>query len=239
MYMLRIYYTCTDNLFCQGFDQAPGLDIMLLKQQHLSVPGQARQHPMCTVAAIPWCSEIVSRGWLSGLQINMLLSWMCLQDLTRPDPGVWPHSIESCRHASCLTRAESTFTPSSQWSSSQICIAGLCAPGVTHSTWNTIDFGEEMSRWVHIHGICIVYHVYMLVIVVLYTCTDLIVLTAGLFDNYPSSSILHWRAWRRLVRCRSLFDPDSMWFVRPQLFFHCTLRPIGTAAGSFNRWQLE
>jgi hypothetical protein len=29
----------------------------------------------------------------------------------------------------------------------------------------------------------------------------------------------------------SLFDPDSMWFVRPQLFFHCTLRPIGTAAG--------
>jgi hypothetical protein len=26
-----------------------------------------------------------------------------------------------------------------------------------------------------------------------------------------------------------------MWFVRPQLFFHCTLRPIGTAAGCFNR----
>ncbi len=25
-----------------------------------------------------------------------------------------------------------------------------------------------------------------------------------------------------------------MWLVRPQLFFHCTLRPIGTAAGSFN-----
>jgi hypothetical protein len=32
----------------------------------------------------------------------------------------------------------------------------------------------------------------------------------------------------------SLFDPDSMWFVRPQLFFHCTLRPIGTVAGSYN-----
>jgi hypothetical protein len=49
MYMLRIYYTCTDNLFCQGFDQAPGLDIMLLKQQHFSVSGHAanpaRQHP--------------------------------------------------------------------------------------------------------------------------------------------------------------------------------------------------
>ncbi len=33
----------------------------------------------------------------------------------------------------------------------------------------------------------------------------------------------------------SLFDPDSMWLVRPQLVFHCTLRPIGTAAGRFNR----
>jgi hypothetical protein len=27
------------------------------------------------------------------------------------------------------------------------------------------------------------------------------------------------------------FDPECMWFVRPQLFFHCTLRPIGTKAG--------
>ncbi len=34
---------------------------------------------------------------------------------------------------------------------------------------------------------------------------------------------------------KSLFDPDSMWFVRPQLFFHCALRPIGTVAGSYNR----
>ena len=33
----------------------------------------------------------------------------------------------------------------------------------------------------------------------------------------------------------SLFDPDSMWFVLPQLFFHCTLCPIGTVAGHFNR----
>ncbi len=33
----------------------------------------------------------------------------------------------------------------------------------------------------------------------------------------------------------SLFDPDSMWFVLPQLFFHCTLRPIVTAAGRYNR----
>ncbi len=33
----------------------------------------------------------------------------------------------------------------------------------------------------------------------------------------------------------SLFDPDRMWFVWPQLFFHCTLCPIGTVAGSYNR----
>jgi hypothetical protein len=33
----------------------------------------------------------------------------------------------------------------------------------------------------------------------------------------------------------SVFDQDSMWFVRPQLFFHCTLRPIGTAADRSNR----
>ena len=49
MYMLRLYNTYTENLFCQGHDSAPGLDIMPLKQQHFSVSGhaayQARQHP--------------------------------------------------------------------------------------------------------------------------------------------------------------------------------------------------
>ncbi len=33
----------------------------------------------------------------------------------------------------------------------------------------------------------------------------------------------------------SLFDQDSMWFVHPQLFFHCTLRPIGARVGVCNR----
>ena len=33
----------------------------------------------------------------------------------------------------------------------------------------------------------------------------------------------------------SLFDQDRMWFVRPQLFFHCTLRPIGARVGGSNR----
>jgi hypothetical protein len=26
-----------------------------------------------------------------------------------------------------------------------------------------------------------------------------------------------------------------MWFVRPQLFFHCELRPIGARVGAYNR----
>jgi hypothetical protein len=35
----------------------------------------------------------------------------------------------------------------------------------------------------------------------------------------------------------SLIDPDSMcqWFVRPQLFFLCTLRPICASVGGYNR----
>ena len=32
----------------------------------------------------------------------------------------------------------------------------------------------------------------------------------------------------------SLFYQDSMWVVRPQLFFHCTLRSIGARVGGHN-----
>ncbi len=49
MHMLCLYLTYTDYLFGQGHDSAPGINIMLLKQQHFSVSGQAanqaRQHP--------------------------------------------------------------------------------------------------------------------------------------------------------------------------------------------------
>ncbi len=58
------------------------------------------------------------------------------------------HVYTLCIHADIAS------TPSRQLSSSHTCIAGLCAPVVTHSIWNTIDFGDEMSRYVHIHGIC-------------------------------------------------------------------------------------
>ena len=38
-------------------------------------------------------------------------------------------------------------------------------------------------------------------IVFIYKWPNLILLIARLFGNYPSSSILHWRAWRRLWHC--------------------------------------
>ena len=75
-----------------------------------------------------------------------------------------------CRHASYLTGRETTSTPSRLLSSSQTCIAGLCAPVVTHSIWRTIDFGKEMSRYIHIHGICCVYNMYMSVLYHVYVC---------------------------------------------------------------------
>ncbi len=77
------------------------------------LPGNIVLFRTCTVAAIPCCS-IFPRNWLNGLQTTMLWSSMCLPDLTRQNPGALRHSIEFCRHASCLTRAESTFTPSRQ-----------------------------------------------------------------------------------------------------------------------------
>jgi hypothetical protein len=90
-----------------------------------------------------------------------------------------------------------------------------------------------MSRFIHIHGICLVYVMYIMIICIVYTCTELIMLTAGLFGNDPSSSI--GERDDNYEVAESLFDPDSMWFVLPQLFFHCTLRPIGAVTGSFNR----
>ncbi len=61
--------------------------------------------------------------------------------------------------------------------------------------------GKKMSRCVHIHGICHVCNIWMSVISIVYIWYELILLTAGLFGNYSSSSILHWRAGRQLRRC--------------------------------------
>jgi hypothetical protein len=124
--MLHLYNTYTGNLFCQGQYWAPGLDIMLLKQQHFSVSGQAaylaRQHP--PVEYVYRCS-------------HPLLQFL---------------------------------------------------PQKSLAEWIANNYAAERD------------------------------------DDYD------------VVESR--FDPDTadrMWFVRPQLFFHSTLRPIGAAAGRFNR----
>ena len=31
----------------------------------------------------------------------------------------------------------------------------------------------------------------------------------------------------------ALSDPDSMWIIRPQLFFHCTVRPLGAPTDAY------
>jgi hypothetical protein len=67
VYTLYIYW----QFYCQGHDSAPGIDIMLLKQQYLSVSGQAadlaRQHPPVEYVCLRWVrvavwQEIVA-GW--------------------------------------------------------------------------------------------------------------------------------------------------------------------------------
>ncbi len=114
---------------------------------------------------------------------------------------------------------------------------GLCAPGVTHSTWNAIDFGDEMSRCVHtmiymvyvlyITCICSKYSLYIHILSCLSVCS----LQDCLAAIPPHSFYIGERGDEYDV-AELLFDHDSMWFVRPQLFFHCTMRPIGTAAAA-------
>ena len=65
----------------------------------------------------------------------------------------WKHSCPSCRSRlimnTCHYLSPSTVFQTLPVFSCQTCIEGLCAPVVTHSIWNTIDFWEEMSRYVH------------------------------------------------------------------------------------------
>ena len=37
----------------------------------------------------------------------------------------------------------------------------------------------------------------------------------------------------------AISDPDSVWIVRPQLFFHCTVRPLDAVKGRYNRYSGE
>ncbi len=74
----------------------------------------------------------------------------------------------------------------------------------------------------------------MLIIFLVYTCTQLIMLTC--LAAIPTHPFYIGEHDNNYDIAESLFDLDSMWFVRPQLslFFHCTLLPIGTVAGRYN-----
>jgi hypothetical protein len=137
-------------LFCQGRDSAPGLDIMLLKQQHFSVSGQAadpaRQHPPV---------EYVYRSSHPLLQFlpQKLAEWIEnnyaaeLNVPPRPDPSrPWSTATLNRILQTCIVTDPSginihTFK-SVEFESDLY--RGVLRALVTHSTWNTIDFGEEM-----------------------------------------------------------------------------------------------
>ena len=104
----------------QGHYSAPGLDIMLQKQQLLSVSGQAadlaRLHQPVTYM------YRTSHPMLQFLP-QKLADWFAnnyaeeLNVPLRPDPTQpWSTAtlIEFCRHASSLTGMETIFTPSRQ-----------------------------------------------------------------------------------------------------------------------------
>ncbi len=110
--------------------------------------------------------------------------------------------------------------PSKPWSIAilnqilQTCIVSD-SRGINIHTFQTVEFESDLYRGVmrarcypfnmerhrfrgrnvKVGGTCVVYNMYMMLIFLVYTCTELIImLTAGLFGNYPSLSILHWRA---------------------------------------------
>jgi hypothetical protein len=62
----------------------------------------------------------------------------------------------------------------------------------------------------------------------------MILLTAGLYGNYPTHPSYIGEHDYNYDVADSLFDPDSMLFVCPQLFFYCMLCPIGARVGSYN-----
>ncbi len=93
----------------QGHASAPGLDIMLLKQQFFSISRQAanpaRQHPpveyvYCRshpiLQLLPQkLAEWIANNYAEELNVH--------PDMTRYDPGIQQHSIQFCRHALTLT----------------------------------------------------------------------------------------------------------------------------------------
>jgi hypothetical protein len=143
MYMLRIYYTCTDNSFCQGYDSAPGLDIMLLKQQHFSVSGHAadpaRQHPPV---------EYVYR------RSHPLLQFPMVRALPRGGAAMFTRSTPGCG---------TLDGPSLAWAASQWprLRRSEGSPGLRLPNERGQQSGPGLSSNWYIHGIYMVYTWYI------------------------------------------------------------------------------
>jgi hypothetical protein len=163
MYITCIYQFILNAKYIlrQGHDSAPGLDIMLLKQQFLTVSLQAanpaRQHPPV---------QYIYRSSHPLLQFlpQKLAEWIGnnyaeeLNVLPRPDPS------KPCSTATLNQILQSCIVSDSR--------------GINIHTFQTVDFESDL------------YPIFFV-----YTCTELmIMLTAGLFGNYPSLSILHRRS---------------------------------------------
>jgi hypothetical protein len=164
---------------------------MLLKHKYLRVSGEAANHLARQILLLSMGTVQTSPVAVSSQKLAEWIANNYAEELNvppRPDQSrPWSTAMLNLILQTCIVsdlRRVNILFPDIM----------IITPDVTHSTWNTINFLDETSRCVHVHGICIVYHMYMLVIFQVYTCTDLIMLTAGLFGNYPSPSILHWRA---------------------------------------------
>ncbi len=171
MYMLSLYNTYTENLFCQGYDSAPGLDIMLLKQQHFSVSGHAadpaRQHPPVEyvyrrshplLQFLPWkletqpqlfhLSAAAYSGTLLSAAVPMVLA------LPRGGAAMFTRSTPGCG----ILDGPSLAWAASQWPRLR---RSEGSPGTMLPSVRGPQSGPGLSSDWHIHGIYMVYTWYI------------------------------------------------------------------------------
>jgi hypothetical protein len=119
------------NLFCQGHDSAPGLNIMLLKQQHLSVSGhaanQVRHHPpvenmyshshpllQCLLQKL---AEWMANNYAAGLNVPPR------PDLSRP----WSTATFNCILQTCIVSD---------------------SRGINIHSFQSVEFKSDLYSWV-------------------------------------------------------------------------------------------
>ncbi len=166
-----LYNTYTENLFCQGYDSAPGLNIMLLKKQHFSVSGHAadpaRQHPPVEYvyrrshpllqylpqilemqAQLFHISTAADSGTLFSAAVPMVLA------LPRGGAAMFTRSTPGCGILDC---------PSLAWAASQWprLRRSEGSPGPMLPSERGPQSGPGLSSDWNIHGIYIVYTLYI------------------------------------------------------------------------------